>query len=98
MAFKTITLDQWEEQLERTFPKYAETRVIFEKQKKEFGQNITSYIISTGVDEEELARYCGLEPEAICQMKEGKYKPQPRTLENLAEALECKAEELWPNY
>lgn len=94
----TTNLEEWEERLEKTIPEYAATREVLERQQREFGENLTSYLISTGVGEEELADYCELTAEAIIQMKEGRYKPQLTTLKNLAEALECQIEDLWPRY
>lgn len=94
----TMSLDEWEERLEREFPEYLKGARNLEKQKREFAINLTSYMISKGINEEELAIYCSLATETIYRMKEGRYRPQQKTLEYLAEALECKIEDLWTDY
>jgi len=65
-------------------------------EEKIFAERLASIMEKKGLTQAELAAKIGVGQPAISNMLSRQCRPQKRTIQRLAEALNVKAEELWP--
>lgn len=66
--------------------------------KEEFAKRLYEQMTNKDWTQSQLARYSGLNRDAISTYVRGRSLPSPQNLAKLAKALDCKAEDLMPNY
>lgn len=66
--------------------------------KEEFAKRLYERMTGKGWTQSQLARYAGLNRDAMSTYIRARSMPSPESLAKLAKALDCKPEELMPNY
>jgi len=66
--------------------------------KEEFAKSLYEKMINKGWNQSQLARYSGLNRDAISTYVRARSTPSPENLTKLSNALGCKPEELMANY
>ncbi|MGD2109656.1 MAG: helix-turn-helix transcriptional regulator [Phycisphaerae bacterium] len=86
---RTISVDDWG----------GESTVVekLEEKKSRFAARVEQRMRELRLCQTDLAELMQVTPSNISQIISGKYKPQPRTLLRLAEALQTTVDDLWPD-
>lgn len=66
--------------------------------KEEFAKRLYERMEGKGWNQSQLARYAGLNRDAVSTYIRGRSAPSPENLSKLARCLGCRPEELLPNY
>ena len=66
--------------------------------KAEFAKRLYTKIMERGWTQSEFARHCELARDAISTYVRGRSIPSPQALEKMAGVLNCRPEDLMPNY
>lgn len=63
---------------------------------REFGEKLRRRRRKRNLSQEDLAATAGLSQSSIARFESGRYRPQEKTLADLANALDCSISDLWP--
>ncbi len=86
-----------EEQAAAKYPALADQVEKMNSQEAEFAERLRSLMKAKHITQKELAERVGCSQPAISQMLNRKCRPQRKTLEKMAVALNVDAKELWPD-
>lgn len=88
----TLSIDEWIEKAST-----EESRRRLASQKRAFAESVKTILSERGLSQDDLAERLGIRQSTLSELISGKFKPQPKTLKKLADALECTIHDLWGN-
>lgn len=91
-ADDAVTLDEWAESDHRTLD--AVNRLA--KQKRAFASRVRRLAARRSMTQSQLAERLGVTQPTVAAILSGQHRPQPKTIQKLADTLATTVDELWP--